>query len=73
MAINLHIWAQICILINIAYHLSLKTDPILFTEVHWTDKDISVVHFVRFILFIEGAFQGHHGCLIYFISFWKII
>ena len=47
MAINLHIWPLICILMNIAYHLSLKTDPILFTDVHFIDKDILVVNFVR--------------------------
>ena len=49
MAINLHIWPLICILMNIANHLSLKTDPILFTDVHVIDKDISVVHFVRLV------------------------
>ena len=49
MAINLHIWPLICILMNIAYHLSLKTDPILFTDVHFIDKDISVVQFVRLV------------------------
>ena len=45
MAINLHIWQLICILMNIAYHLSLKTGPgpILFTDVHFIEKDISVV------------------------------
>ena len=47
MAINLHIWPLICILMNIAYHLSLKTDPILFTDVHFIDKDILVVNFYK--------------------------
>ena len=46
MAINLHILPLICILMNIAYHLSLKIDQILFIDVHFIDKDISVVHFV---------------------------
>ena len=45
MAINLHIWQLICMLMNIAYHLSLKTGPILFTDVHFIEKDISVVLF----------------------------
>ena len=49
MAINLHIWQLICILMNIAYHLSLRTGPILFTNVHFFDKDISVVYFVRLV------------------------
>ena len=32
---------------NIAYQIKpLKTDPMLFTDVHFIDKDISVVHFV---------------------------
>ena len=35
MATNLHILPLICILMNIAYHLSLKTDPILFTDIHF--------------------------------------
>ena len=47
MAINLHICPLICILMNIAYHLSLKTGPILFTDVHFIEKDISVVLFNR--------------------------
>ena len=34
---------------NIVYHLSLKTDPILFTDVHFIDKDILVVHYVRLV------------------------
>ena len=34
---------------NIAYQLSLKTDPILFTDVHFIDKNILVVHFVRLV------------------------
>ena len=33
---------------NIAYHLSLKTDPTLFTDVHLIDKGISVVLFNRY-------------------------
>ena len=45
MAINLHIWQLICILMDIAYHLSLKTGPILFIDINFIDKDISVVHF----------------------------
>ena len=49
MATNLHIWQLICILMNIAYHLSLKTGPILYTGVHFIEKDILVVHFVRLV------------------------
>ena len=29
---------------NIAYHLHLKTRPILLTDINFIDKDISVVH-----------------------------
>ena len=47
MAINLHIWQLICILMNIAYHLNLKTGPILFTYVHFIEKDIPDVLFNR--------------------------
>ena len=47
MAINLHIWQLICIVMNIAYHSSLKTGPILFTDVHFIDKDNSDVLFNR--------------------------
>ena len=47
--INLHIWPLFCILMNIAYHLSLETDPIIFADVYFIDKDISVVHFVRLV------------------------
>ena len=59
MAINLHIWPLICILLNIAHHLSLKTGPILFTDVPFIDKDISVVHFVRLVtdLYKETAWH----------------
>ena len=49
MAINLHILPLIYISMNIAHHLSLKTGPILFTDVHFIDKDISVVNFVRLV------------------------
>ena len=45
MAISLHIWQLICIVMSIAYHLSLKTGPILFTDVHFIEKDISVIVF----------------------------
>ena len=29
---------------NIAHHLHLKTGPILFFDINFIDKDISVVH-----------------------------
>ena len=45
MAINLHIWQLICISMKITYHLSLKTGQILFTDIHFIEKDISVVLF----------------------------
>ena len=49
MAINLHIWQLICIFMNIAYHLSLKTDPILFTDVHFIDKGILLLNIVHWL------------------------
>ena len=30
---------------NTAYHLSLKTGQILFTDIHFIEKDISAVFF----------------------------
>ena len=47
MNVNLHICPLICILMNIAYHLHLKTGPILFIDINFIEKDISVVHFNR--------------------------
>ena len=47
MAINLHIWQLICILMNIAYHLSLKTGPILFTDVHFIENTFQLFFFNR--------------------------
>ena len=44
MAINLHIGLLICILMNIEYHLHLKTGPILFIDINLIEKDISVIH-----------------------------
>ena len=45
MAINLHIWPLICILMNIAYHLSLKTGPILFINVHFIEYTFQLFSF----------------------------
>ena len=44
---------------NIAYHSSLKTDPILFTDVYFIDKDILVVNFVRLVTDLQKETASH--------------
>ena len=45
MAINLHICPLIYILMNIAYHLHLKTGPILFTDINLIEKTFQLLLF----------------------------
>ena len=45
MALNVHNLPLICILMNTAYQILLQNFLILFFDLTFMDKDISVVHF----------------------------